>query len=170
MQRTLASRSLREGQNGIMFAAALKLLIPFVIVVPGIICAHLYANDLNTLSNEMKSGRVLAEGGIYSRVLGAVFPAEEEVQAEDAAPAGEQRATDAAYPLIIKKLIPKGLRGFMLAALAGAVMSSLASMLNSASTIFTMDIFKRYLRKDASDATLVFTGRAMTVIFVIAAA
>ena len=55
----------------------------------------------------------------------------------------------------------------MLAALAGAVMSSLASMLNSASTIFTMDLFKRFLKPDASDKQLVFTGRLTTIIFVV---
>jgi len=60
------------------------------------------------------------------------------------------RNTDAAYPLLIKNLIPAGLRGFMLAAIAGAVISSLASMLNSASTIFTLDLYKVYIKKDAS--------------------
>lgn len=58
--------------------------------------------------------------------------------------------TDAAYPLLIKNLIPTGLKGFMLAAIAGAVISSLASMLNSASTIFTLDLYKVYIKKDAS--------------------
>ncbi|CAG1023429.1 partial Sodium/glucose cotransporter, partial [Patescibacteria group bacterium] len=91
-QRTLAAKSLREGQKGIIFAAAIKIIIPFVIVFPGIMAAQLYSGSMNN--------------------------------------------TDAAYPLLIKNLIPAGLRGFMLAAIAGAVISSLASMLNSASTIF----------------------------------
>jgi SSS family solute:Na+ symporter len=122
-QRTLAAKSLKEGQLGIIFAASLKLIIPFVIVFPGIMAAQLYGDSMNN--------------------------------------------TDAAYPLLIKKLIPSGLRGFMLAAIAGAVISSLASMLNSASTIFTMDIYRKHINKEASQKKLVLTGRLMTVLFVL---
>jgi SSS family solute:Na+ symporter len=122
-QRTLAAKSLREGQRGIIFAAALKLTIPFVIVFPGIMAAQLYGNSMDN--------------------------------------------TDAAYPLLIKNLIPAGFRGFMLAAIAGAVISSLASMLNSASTIFTLDLYKKYFKKDASQGNLIFTGRIMTILFVL---
>ena len=122
-QRTLAAKSLREGQKGVIFAAAIKIIIPFVIVFPGIMAAQLYSGSINN--------------------------------------------TDAAYPLLIKNLIPAGLRGFMLAAIAGAVISSLASMLNSASTIFTLDLYKVYIKKDASQHNLVFTGRLMTLLFVL---
>ncbi len=122
-QRTLAAQSLRQGQMGVLFAAAIKIIIPFVIVFPGIMAAQLYGD---TMSN-----------------------------------------TDAAYPLLIKNLIPVGLRGFMLAAIAGAVISSLASMLNSASTIFTMDIYKRYVSADAAPRRIVLVGRSMTVLFVL---
>ena len=127
-QRTLASKSLSEGQKGVLFAAFLKLLIPFVIVIPGIMAWILFRDEL---------------GG------------------------GDSGAQDAAYPVLIRNLVPMGLRGFMLAALAGAVMSSLASMLNSASTIFTMDLFKRYLRPAASELQLVLVGRISTVVFVV---
>lgn len=122
-QRTLAAKSLGEGQRGVIFAAALKLIIPFVIVFPGIMAAQLYGNSMDN--------------------------------------------TDAAYPLLIKNLIPAGFRGFMLAAIAGAVISSLASMLNSASTIFTLDLYKKYFKKDASQKNLIFTGRLMTILFVL---
>jgi SSS family solute:Na+ symporter len=122
-QRTLAAKSLKEGQLGIIFAASLKLIIPFVIVFPGIMAAQLYGDSMNN--------------------------------------------TDAAYPLLIKNLIPAGLRGFMLAAIAGAVISSLASMLNSASTIFTLDIYRKHIKKDASQKNLVLTGRLMTILFVL---
>ncbi len=122
VQRTLAANSLREGQLGIIFAAALWLIVPFAIVFPGIMAFQLY---------------------------------------------GEQLATaDEAYPVLIRNLIPMGLKGFIFAALCGAVMSTLASMLNSASTIFTMDLYKRHLSKDASQRTLVMVGRLMTVLFV----
>jgi SSS family solute:Na+ symporter len=65
--------------------------------------------------------------------------------------------------MLIRELVPSGWRGFILAALAGAVISTLASVLNSASTLFTMDLYRRFLRKGASQAELVAVGRATTV-------
>jgi SSS family solute:Na+ symporter len=123
MQRTLGAKSLKQGQLGVIFAASLKLLIPFIVVFPGIMALQLYKDQLLT--------------------------------------------TDQAYPLLIKNLIPAGLKGFMFAAIFGAVMSSLDSMLNSASTIFTMDLYKRHFRKDASSKSLISIGRIMTVVFVL---
>ena len=123
VQRTLAAKSLREGQLGIIFAAALWLLVPFAIVLPGVMALQLYGDQMGT--------------------------------------------ADQAYPLLIKNLIPVGLRGFMFAAISGAVMSSLASMLNSASTIFTMDLYRRCWRENASQKALLTIGRATTVLFVI---
>ena len=123
VQRTLAAQSLRQGQLGIIFAASLWLLVPFAIVIPGIMAVQLYGTELAT--------------------------------------------PDKAYPMLIRKLVPAGLRGFIFAALAGAVISSLASMLNSASTIFTMDLYKRYWKKDAPQKSLVRIGRVMTIVFVI---
>jgi len=119
VQRTLAAKTLRQGQLGIIFAAALWLIVPFAIVFPGIMAVQLYGDKLST--------------------------------------------PDQAYPMLIRNLIPAGLRGFMFAAICGAVMSSLASMLNSASTIFTMDLYKRRFNKDASQKTLVTMGRAEIV-------
>jgi len=123
VQRTLAAKSLREGQLGIIFAASLWLLVPFAIVLPGIVAVQLYGASLAT--------------------------------------------PDMAYPMLIRNLVPAGLRGLIFAALAGAVISSLASMLNSASTIFTMDLYKRYWNKQASQKTIVLTGRLTTILFVI---
>lgn len=125
-QRSLAAKSLKHGQLGVIFAAFLKLLIPFIIVMPGIMAFQLYQNQMS----------------------------------------GPGGTTDAAYPLLIRNLVPGGLRGFMLAAIAGAVISSLASMLNSASTIFTMDLYKRYMKKDAPQKSLITMGRTTTLIFV----
>jgi solute:Na+ symporter, SSS family len=122
-QRTLAAQSLRQGQLGIIFAAFLKLLIPFIIVFPGIIAYQLYGDQLPT--------------------------------------------ADAAYPFLIRSLVPTGLRGFIFAAIAGAVISSLASMLNSASTIFTMDIYKRHFHTSNGELNTVTIGRITTVILVI---
>lgn len=129
-QRTLAAKTLREGQLGVMFAAALKLIIPLIIVIPGIMAPVLFREKLHF---------------------------------------GTETAVDQAYPMLIRELIGEGWRGFVLAALAGAVISSLASMLNSASTIFTMDVYKRLIKRDASQQSLVWLGRTCTVIFMIIA-
>jgi len=127
-QRTLAARSLRQGQLGIVFAAFLKLLIPFIIIMPGIISWQLYRAQLT------------APGA----------------------------TTDQAYPLLIRNLVGPGLRGFILAAIAGAVISTLGSLLNSVSTILTMDLYKRHIKKEADGKSLVRIGRWATLIFVIA--
>ena len=80
---------------------------------------------------------------------------------------GGESGTDAAYPLLIRNLVGPGFRAFIFAAISGAVISSLASMLNSASTIFTMDLFQRHWKKEASQKSLIWTGRLSTAIFVL---
>jgi len=123
-QRALAARSLSEGQKGILFAAFLKLLIPFLVVFPGIAAYELYRGDV--------------------------------------------ASQDYAYPFLMTKLLPVGLRGFMFAALFGAVMSTLDSMLNSASTIFTIDIYGRHLaRRKLSPKAEVRIGRIVTAVFLV---
>jgi SSS family solute:Na+ symporter len=74
---------------------------------------------------------------------------------------------DGAFPLLIRYLTPTGLRGFVLAALMGAVISSLASMLNAASTIFTMDIYREWFNKNAAQKVLVWVGRCCVPIGVV---
>jgi len=126
-QRTLAAKSLRQGQLGIIFAAFLKLTIPFIIIFPGI------------MSYQLFKGQLTAPGA----------------------------TTDQAYPLLIRNLVGPGLRGFILAAIAGAVISTLSSLLNSVATILTMDIYKRHFKKDASGESLVKIGRWATLAFVL---
>lgn len=135
-QRTLAAETLRQGQLGVIFAAALKLVIPFVIVMPGIMAPILYPN-----------------------LLGAI----------ESGAGGARDSIDEAYPTLIRELVPAGVMGFVLAALAGAVVSSLASMLNSASTIFTMDVYRRLMHRNATQRQLVTMGRSLTFGFVIIA-
>jgi len=123
-QRTLGARSLRDGQRGIILAASIKLVIPFIIVFPGIMAAEIYGD---TIAN-----------------------------------------ADQAYPLLIRDILPVGLTGVMFAALFGAVMSSLDSMLNSAATIFTVDIYQRHVRKGTAEPRqLVRIGRIATAILVV---
>ena len=130
IQRTLAAKSLKEAQNGILFAAFLKLLIPFIVVIPGI-AAYVMLNDPEILAS-------LGEAGLKNP------------------PSPEQ--ADKAYPWLLQ-FLPTGLKVIAFAALAAAIVSSLASMLNSTSTIFTMDIYKQYINPKAGDKETVRTGR-----------
>lgn len=130
IQRTLAAKSLKESQKGILFAAFLKLIIPLIVVVPGI-AAYVMVNDAEILAN-------LGEAGMLNL------------------PTSSQ--ADKAYPWLLQ-FLPVGLKGIAFAALAAAVVSSLASMLNSTATIFTMDIYKPYFNKKANDKTTVSVGR-----------
>lgn len=120
VQRNLAARSLQDGQLGMIFAGALWLLVPFAIVMPGLMARQLYGDQIGDKS-------------------------------------------DAAFPTLIKQLIHPGLRGVIYAAIAGAVTSTLASLLNSASTIATMDVYQRLVNRNASQARLVWLGRGLTV-------
>jgi len=128
-QRTLGAKNLAEGQKGIFLAAWLKLLIPFIIVMPGIMAFHLYGRGPNP---------AVTEG-------------------------------DAAYSYMIRELLPPYLRGAMFAALCGAVMSSFNSGLNSASTILTIDLYKKYVNTQASERRVVTVGRWATAAIVIVA-
>lgn len=125
-QRILGSGSLAEGQKGIVLAAFLKLIIPFVIVIPGMIAFNLFAKDLSAKPDE-------------------------------------------ALGLLITRLIPQGvgLMGFVLAALLGAIVSSLAAVLNATSTLFTMDIYQRYMRPSASQKEIVLFGRLTIVVLLV---
>ena len=143
IQRTLAAKSLAEGQKGIVFAAFLKLVIPVIVVLPGIIA---YVMNID------ESG-VLTAASVDPGFIGA---------------AGNF-ANDNAAPWLIKNFIPVGVKGLILAALAAAIVSSLASMLNSTSTIFTMDIYKSHFNKNASDAKMVSVGRITAVVALIIA-
>ena len=130
IQRTLAAKSLKEAQKGILFAAFLKLIIPLIVVIPGI-AAYVMINDPEIMAR-----------------LGDV--------ALTNIPSLEQ--ADKAYPWLLQ-FLPVGLKGVAFAALAAAIVSSLASMLNSTSTIFTMDIYKQYINKNANDKAKVNMGR-----------
>ena len=140
IQRTLAAKSLKESQKGILLAAFLKLIIPLIVVVPGI-AAYVMVNDQAIMAN-------LGEVGMLNT------------------PSAAQ--ADKAYPWLLQ-FLPTGLKGVAFAALAAAVVSSLASMLNSTSTIFTMDIYKQYINKNASDKTTVNVGRISAAVALITA-
>lgn len=126
-QRTLAARSVWHGQMGVVFAGFLKLLVPVLVVLPGIIAHRLYNADTGLLRHE----HILGKG-------------------------------DLAFPTLVRQLLPAGLTGLVMAGLMGAVMSTIASLLASSSSIFTLDIYKRYLRQTADGRELIRVGRVTT--------
>jgi len=137
IQKGLAAKNLGEAKKGMLFAASLKLLIPFIVCIPGV-CAYYIMN------------------GTYNGVpvhdlLGDLLN-------------GAINRSDDAYPFLIRNFTPVVVKGLSFAALAAAVISSLASMFNSTSTIFTMDIYKQLINKNASEKKLVNVGR-MTSVF-----
>lgn len=122
IQRALAAKSVQEAQKGIAFAAFLKLLMPIIVVLPGIAIYVLHP-DLS--------------------------------------------APDQAYPQAMS-LLPVGIKGLVFAALLAAIVSSLASMTNSISTIFTMDIYRSFV-KEADSSSLVSIGRSVAVVSMVLA-
>lgn len=133
IQRTLAAKSLKEAQRGIVFAAFLKLIIPLFVVIPGILVYLMYTQPEGT----------------------AIIPGVQDVFLN----ADGSTNYDKAYPWLIGSFVPTGLKGLVVAALAAAIVSSLASMLNSTATIFTMDIYRPYINRNASNKQIVSVGR-----------
>lgn len=131
IQKGLAAKSIGEAQKGLIFAGFLKILIPFIVVIPGVTAFIMfnYPQDIPGI----QQGYVDMHGTI--------------------------NVSDDAYPWLIRNFAPVGIKGLSFAALAAAVISSLASMLNSTSTIFTMDIYKQHINKKAKDKQLVRVGR-----------
>jgi solute:Na+ symporter, SSS family len=139
-QRALAAKNLDEAQKGMIFAGFLKLLMPLIVVIPGIAAWVIVKNGIDV--SFIESMNDPATGIIKS---------------------------DRAYPTLLQ-LLPVGLKGLAFAALTAAIVSSLASMANSTSTIFTMDIYQKYFSKNASETKQVRVGRITAVVaFLIAA-
>lgn len=230
VQRTLGSKSLAEGQKGIVFAAGLKLLIPFLVVIPGILAFNLFSSDLHQSAvkandsglAKIESNQVVKVDPDYAKLqidqLPKIIAINSKHAGMSAAEANAQMTADfkkehpdvmeipvpsaaetinyladsatnsldgkvtvgptlsgydydAAFPVLVRNLVKPHpyISWFVLAALCGAVISSLASMLNSASTIATMDFYARF-KKSPDSHQLVRVGRIFVVIFVILAA
>lgn len=133
-QRALAAKNQEQAQLGIIFAGFLKLLMPLIVVIPGI-AAYVLVNK---------------EAGAGQFTTAMTDAATQLVK------------SDKAYPSLLH-LLPVGLKGLAFAALAAAIVSSLASMANSTATIFTMDIYKNFIRKDAPEKQLVLVGRIVAI-------
>ena len=135
IQKGLAAKSIDEAQKGLVFAGLLKLLIPFIVVLPGV-CAFYMTKHADQFT--------MLQGSI--------------------------NVADDAYPWLIRNFAPPVVKGLSFAALAAAIISSLASMFNSTSTLFTMDIYKKYINPKASDKNLVNTGRLTSLVALVIAA
>jgi SSS family solute:Na+ symporter len=134
VQRALGA-DLATARKGILFAAFLKLLVPVIAVLPGIVMYVLHNKGM--FQHEM------------SDAAGVIKP-------------------DHAYPTLMN-LLPAGLKGIAFAALTAAVVASLAGKANSISTIFSLDIYKKYFNKEASERKMVLTGRWAVVIAMVIA-
>ena len=130
IQKGLAAKNVDEAKKGLIFAGFLKILIPFIVVLPGI-CAYYIMQDPTKFASMNLAGNI--------------------------------NVADDAYPWLIRNFTPTGIKGLSFAALTAAIISSLASMFNSTSTLFTMDIYKKYINKNANDKQLVNTGRIVAV-------
>ena len=124
IQRALGAKNLIEAQKGLLFTGILKIMIPFIIVLPGIIGYYYFGDSL--YENQ-----------------------------------------DIIYPELIKKVLPLGLVGFFAAIIMGAVLSTFNSVLNSAATIFSIDIYKEHIDKNVSENTIVKEGKLTTLILAI---
>lgn len=119
IQRALAAKSIKEAQTGVAFAAFMKILLPLIVVVPG----------------------------IAAFVLAADIP-----------------KADKAYSWVLGNYVTTGFKGIAFAALIAAIGSSLSSMVNSVSTIFTLDIYKEYINKEASETSMVTVGKIVAAL------
>lgn len=136
IQKGLAAKSLSEAKKGMVFAAILKILIPFIVCIPGVCAYYIMKGDVD--------GTPIVDK-LAGHLQGAIG------------------RSDDAYPYLIRNFTPTIIKGLSFAALAAAVISSLASMFNSTSTLFTMDIYKQFFNKNASETKLVKVGRLTSV-------
>ena len=120
IQRTLGSKSLAEGQKGVLFSGFYKVLVPFMMMIPGVIAYHLYGDGLSSI--------------------------------------------DVAYPRLIRDVLPGYAAGFFLAVLLGAVFSSFNSLLNSAATLFCMDVYLPLKKGNVDDKKLLIIAKRASVV------
>uniref|UniRef100_H2ZK31 Sodium/myo-inositol cotransporter n=1 Tax=Ciona savignyi TaxID=51511 RepID=H2ZK31_CIOSA len=137
VQRALAARSLSHAQGGTLVAGFIKILPMYIMVMPGMISRVLFTNEI------------------------ACVPGEHCYQVCES----ESGCSNLAYPKLVLRVMPSGARGLMMAVMIAALMSDLDSIFNSASTIFTLDLWKR-LRKSATNTELMIVGRLFIILLV----
>ena len=138
VQRALASKNLSHGQGGTMLCGILKILPFFIILLPGMVARVLYPNEIACSVPELCEEFCGIAAG----------------------------CSNMAYPLLVTRLMPTGLRGLMTAVMLSALMSDLTSIFNSASSLFTMDIYP-LCRPKSSDRELMIVGRCFVIVMVV---
>lgn len=138
IQRTLAAKNLSEGQKGVLGAAFLKLLGVGMLVLPGIIAWNMHQKGMITVPFK-------ESGEVGNTILNQ----------------------DMAYPLLVRFVLPEWLMGFFGAVMFGAILSSFNSGVNSMSTLFSLDIYKEIIRKDATDEEMVRAGKIFGSILIV---
>lgn len=133
IQRVLGARNMYHARMGIVFAGYMKILLPAIVVIPGLILFARYPEVMKLPWNQIRP------------------------------------EADKGYVHMLQTLVPAGLRGLFLAALFGAIQSTVNSVLNSTATIATLDIYKRMINKDASEKRLVRVGMWISVVILIIA-
>ena len=123
IQRTLAAKNLAEGQKGVLFSGFFKVLVPFLMMIPGVIAFHLYGSGMESI--------------------------------------------DLAYPALIRDVLPKYMAGFFLAVLLGAVFSSFNSLINSAATLFCLDIYSPWKNGSVNEFEMVRVAKVASVLIAI---
>lgn len=137
VQRALGAHNETQARRGSIFAALLKLLPVFIFIIPGMICFALAKNGTEGLQN-----LVTADGEVV------------------------RDQAQAAFPLLVREVLPAGVRGIVVAGLLSALMSSLAGVFNACSTLFTIDLYSK-VHPNASQHQLVWTGRVATTTMVV---
>ncbi|XP_053898979.1 sodium/mannose cotransporter SLC5A10 isoform X3 [Malaclemys terrapin pileata] len=137
VQRSLSAKNLSHAKAGSILASYLKMLPLGVIIMPGMISRVLYPDAVSCVDPDE-----------CVRVCGS-----------------EVGCSNIAYPKLVVELMPSGLRGLMIAVMMAALMSSLTSVFNSSSTLFTLDIWKK-IRRNAKERELLLVGRTVTVVLV----
>ncbi|XP_017952938.2 sodium/glucose cotransporter 5 isoform X1 [Xenopus tropicalis] len=137
VQRSLSAKNLSHAKAGSILASYLKMLPMIFIIMPGMISRALYPDSVACVVPE-----------VCQEVCGT-----------------EAGCSNIAYPKLVIELMPSGLRGLMIAVMMAALMSSLTSIFNSSSTLFTMDIWRK-IRKNANEKELLLVGRIVTVVLV----
>ena len=132
-QKGLAAHSIHEAQKGFVFAAFLKIIMPAIVIIPGICTFYLTQHS---------------EGYQLQSTI---------------------HVSDDAYPWLIRNFIPPGIKGLAFIAITAAIISSLASMLNSTAALFTIDIYRKYIKPDATDKKIVSVGRIAAVVTLVLA-
>ena len=136
IQRALGAKSLKEGQKGVLMCAFIKIFVPIIVVLPGIIALHLYSDSIPMI---------------------------------EAADGTMKTDANQAYGVMVEKLLPGWMSGFFAAVIFGAILSSFNSALNSAGTLFSLDIFKVKIDPEANEEKLVKVGRNFSIIMAVVA-